>query len=198
MANSDDNGGQERQAFRINDEVMLYYRIISDEEAKQPPHGLQLPSADASQQALINSLNALNREGLSALSDLSQKNAELARILTIFDNKIRLLAKTITFSDLLEVHEMTEVSLSETGIAFCSPKEIPLDTKLYLQILLQPSFQEIIVFGNVVSSQASADNRDYLIGVSFSSITPLEQQWLSKHILQAQTKARKDRQEETF
>lgn len=181
---------EQRQYFRIDDNVYFDYRIL-------------IPGQFCSDLALTNQLldeggqrqmeasqyfQNINQELAVLTQTMGLKEPALAHYLNLLNAKIDYLSRQMFMSNKIQMHK---VSLSLGGMAFKTTELVKEKTPLKLVIYTKPKMVPILVDAAVVYSKYIKENH-YRTAVAFNSLTEEQEQLLSQHILEAQTKSRAD------
>ena len=86
-------GAERRKTFRVQDQIMLDYQVISDTEMRGALRNLVL--VDSAQLNATTTLRRLETDLQSALAALQKNDKELARTLDLLNNKINTIAGLI-------------------------------------------------------------------------------------------------------
>lgn len=179
---------ERRRYFRINDEIVLYFRECNAGEI--PDHdgfGQQIGDAFS----LTASLNHLGEETRQQLRMLEKSQPDVAAYLKVLDQKINLLAKSVLMNDMgLSSEETRHVNLSASGLAFWCDRAIDCGSMLELKMILPPSLVAIATYGKVVHCNQDTESPDskvpYYIGVELYDIDDNDREILIRHIVKKQ------------
>ena len=177
-----------RDYFRIKDQVLLKFRQISAEDARSR----QIPAAFSNDigYGLIRELQLLDTEQSQLLRSIAEYNRDVELYLRHINRKLDLIATHL--ADSLQHQDESAyqpVTLSEGGIAFATHQAIPAGTFLVLQITLQPSHTALVLFSEVINSQATRDR--FETAARFLPLSEPDRQLLARHIMQVQMAARR-------
>ncbi len=187
--NIEAQGAERREFFRIEDEVVLSYRVTGEEELDALIRNLRegMPnrfSASANFMATSRQMNGLLRK-------IHGQTPDLARYLEALDRKLNMLAQLFVVEEIEHNDQPTrEVSLSAGGMSFQARGPLVVGDHLEVKLVLFPSLTGILTVGSVVYCeklpQADAEF-PYRVAVEFSSLQDNERDLLVKHILNKQT-----------
>lgn len=181
---------ERRQHFRIDDHIYFDYRIIA-------------PGEFCSDLSISNQLLGENgqkyMEATQYFQNIDYELAELTQVLAVkepamthylnlLNAKIDYLSRHILMSGTLQLRK---VNISLGGMAFRTAELIKEKTNLKIVIYTKPKMVPIIVDAIVVYSQFQNES-NYRTAVTFTQLTPEQEQLLSQHILQAQMKSQAD------
>ncbi len=191
-------GGNQRQAVRINERVMLShatvpparYKAIADAYVKGIPPYNQEELIDV--QMFVGAQNALNR--------LRDRDNDLAAFLQHLDTKVNMILKKIGNVDSpFDRLKFQEVNLSGSGIAFAAAKPMKVDEVVEFHLILLPEYIYIYCFGKVVNSKE--DKRPdgsviYRIHTKFILLMEEDQEKLVQHNFKQQSLHLRNRRRE--
>jgi hypothetical protein len=175
---------ERRQHFRIDDHIYFDYRVIA-------------PGEFCTDLSVSNQLLGENgkkyMEATQYFQNIDYELAELTQVLAVkepamthylnlLNAKIDYLSRHILMSDKLQVRK---VNISLGGMAFKTTELLKEKTHLKIVIYTKPQMVPIIIDAVVVYSQFQ-NEVSYRTAVSFTQLTPEQEQLLSQHILQAQ------------
>lgn len=175
-----------RDAFRVEQNLLLDYRQVSEHVANnQPPEDV----FDQGQAlGVLGQLKRIDREANQTLKILTDKNRLLGDYLQRLNAKVDLIARYTLFTS--EQDQSTDhVSLSETGISFASKSALPGGEFLAMRLIFLPTYLPVIVFARVVRSIPSEGA--YQIAAEFYKLCDRDRQELAKQVFKAQVQNRK-------
>lgn len=189
MDNSDIKQAQEREYYRIDDDVSFDYFELSTQQlnGKVPQQEIQekLFGAEEYQQFLLmRELYQIDNEFKKTLVGLSREQAELVDCLDLLNKKITRLSQYMTASQRDSVHE---INISIGGFAFNSTTQIPENTRLKTKFIFYPSCLGIVASATVVLSRhlpKKSPDLPYMISGKFLDLSPLDDQIIQQHIMQ--------------
>lgn len=184
---------ERRRYFRVTDLVGLNYRVLSDGERNL---------AMASKPASLNSLLATMEDEITViLHSIKQKNAELHRLMELFNEKINLAFGHGMASHGIEnanAMRACQVSISACGIAFPAAQETGLGKTLGLDLTLYPSNIRLQLLATVISCERSdfdGVEEPYIIRADFESLGDNDQELLVQHVIKRQAQQLKDQRQ---
>lgn len=172
-----------RRFFRIDDNIGVAYRVLSDDEVKA-----QLDGSAANKDALA-SVADVNKTIHRLLDEVKVANGVLAELLTAMNSKIDCVINQLEMdSRVVEkiVHEMKQVNISACGLAFKVDQKIEAGQVLALDLLLKPDNLCLYVHGDVISTDATDDPQVFYMRVAFRGMTEADQELLIQQIVQRQ------------
>ena len=182
---------ERRKYFRIIDEIDVNYRVVDNVED------------DADVSAISHGFEKINADIKTALDDLGDEQATLARGLTLLNKKLDMMiavAELETTQAQLAAYQSEEVSISACGIAFPAQDQLANDTVLDLSLYLHASEQRIAIRGQVVGCQPieSQEPNKYCLRVEFIDVDESTREDLIQYILQRQRYLLKNLSEELY
>ena len=186
-----------RRFFRISDAVSLSYRPVAEEDI-----GLRkalFKQEHESDFTIMGSLASVTQEMSGLLHKIQSSEPDIASYLTALDNKIDLLGRAFLsrYYDLAD-QPVQPVNISASGIAFSVQEKFEPGTFIELQLLLQPSFTGILIYGKVVSCEKgdlTGSNSSYSLSVDFTHINSSDQDILIRHVIKRQSKLLREKRE---
>jgi len=179
---------ERREYFRVKDTVLLRYRPIDQTNALANIVPAQFNSK--LNHSLVKELQNIESENGKYLRLIGEENRDLEAYLKGLNKKIDLIAgKLMDGEALLPDQEKQIVILSEGGLSFHCDNEIALDSYLALELILLPTHQSLILFGQVINS--SPCDQGYDIAVNFVNLKEADRQHIAKHVMQLQLAMRR-------
>jgi len=173
------NAQNERRVMsRIDAALRINYQLISDQVALNDPYdpNFMLPRYFLLLAELDQFDHALNYE----LEQLSEKDQQIARILSLFNQKLNLITGSLYDSivqSMLPVPE--DVNFSESGLSFFSKHLIKEGTYIHLTLSHPENFFHIAATAQVVYSRAE-DNGQFRTGAYFITLHPQDRAKISE------------------
>lgn len=180
---------ERREYFRIDDEVALDYRLISEAEAERLREKIQSRLVDRFTAA--SSFTATSRQMTHVIHKVQNQSPELARCLQMIDQKLNMIAQLFV-SEEINLHEQPtrEVNLSAGGIAFRVQHEIKIDKLLELRMVLFPSLVGVLTVSRVIQCERVDDGNlkfPWLISVVYEHLRETDRELLVRHIMSKET-----------
>jgi len=179
-----------RAGFRINDRVLLEWRVLADPHFSAeaisglfhpaPYQSLRLRLSDA-EKGFQDCQNRLAKKDPVCVEALSWLDS---RINTLSDLMFTLIQHTGEDSDLTE----TEVSLSTEGIGFISETALRPGAWIALRLVLLPQQESVTIKATITRCEPLSDRNGYLTGVQFVELDSQTERLLARHLLQQQIK----------
>ncbi|AXY56259.1 PilZ domain-containing protein [Acinetobacter chinensis] len=181
------NAATERRVMsRIDAALRINYQIISDEVALNDPYdpNFVLPRYFLLLAELDQFDHALNYE----LEQLTEKDQQIARILSLFNQKLNLITGSLydaIVQSMLPVPE--QVNFSESGLSFYSDRLIAEGTYIHLTLSHPENFFHIAATAQVVYSREE-ENGKYRTGAYFITLHPQDRSKLGECVELTQNK----------
>ena len=133
-----DRNSDRRRHFRVQDQILVDYDIVTDAEVRGASHQLEL--VDPTELSATTTLRRLEAELQTALSRLSNRHGEVIRCLDLLNNKVNTVAALLTPTSKLDEEllqrDVCDCSLSSSGVAFTCREELPLDARVRLRLVI--------------------------------------------------------------
>ncbi|MCL6230550.1 MULTISPECIES: PilZ domain-containing protein [Acinetobacter] len=177
---------ERRVMSRIDAALRINYQIISDDVALNDPYdpNFVLPRYFLLLAELDQFDHALNYE----LEQLAEKDQQIARILSLFNQKLNLITGSLydaIVQSMLPVPE--HVNFSETGLSFFSERAIKEGTYIHVTLSHPENFFHIAATAQVVYSREEESNL-YRTGAYFITLLPQDRVKLAECIALTQNK----------
>lgn len=171
---------ERREWIRIDDRVILEYRLLTD-PAEGPTRGLPVSNEAIAAVIAKPTSDLLLRSGEQlAESPLLPWIMKVDWLLEVI---VKALAKMQPEG--IAIAQVADVTLSGGGIGFLSPQKFAVDDLLKLKIILPP-FTPIHTTARVIRSALAKDGIQFDIATEFTELSPDDQEHLIRHIIQAQ------------
>lgn len=182
-------GSDRREFFRINDTVVVDYKVIAkDNVANVARHIAQATDDNEGNEKA--QLRAIQNAFSHLVEQINHHDREVARALRMLDEKINLVAQSVKrYHNPVNPDDLTEANLSGGGIAFMvdEPVEIRGHVELHLQLL--PTANTIHAMATVVSCEkilSATPERPYHLRMAFTHMDEQDRNLLVKHTLNRQ------------
>ncbi len=172
---------ERREWIRIDDRVLLEYRLLSD-PAEGPAPGIPPVSDEAISEAITKPTSDLLLRSGEQLAE-SPLLPWIMKVDWLLETLVKQLAKMQPEG--IAMAQVTDVTLSGGGIGFNSPRDFSVDGILKLKIVLPP-FTPIHTTARVIRSTQVKDSINYDIATEFVDLNPDDQEHLIRHIIQTQ------------
>ncbi|MGA7802987.1 MAG: PilZ domain-containing protein [Gammaproteobacteria bacterium] len=194
---SDDCGsrmtdGNRREYFRVDDSVVLDYRVISEQELPALVDDLRRRSPTRFTAAA--EFAATSRHMNRLLHKIRRVSPDLVRYLEAVDGKLNTLARLFLLEELDPPQQTArEVSLSAGGIGFRARGPLTAGDLVELKLVLLPSHTGVLTFGRVVYCEpCSAGDAEFphFVAIEFDQLRETDRELLVRHLLGRQNAAR--------
>jgi len=174
---------ERRGFFRINDDVALTYRLVSEDEKNQKLTGLEVSEKESL--TLTNELEKMNEVSRIHFRHVEKESPEVARYFSFIEAKINLLAHHIMMGcDDVFVQSTQPVNISGSGVSFTVDTELSTGSCLEVKFTLNPSMVTINTFSEVVSCKP--DDGQFRIAVVFKQLRDADRDLLIRHVVKKQ------------
>lgn len=176
-----------RNFFRINDTVGLL--VLKADTTDSTSLSAHLNTAFS----VTHELESLEKEAQSILRGISGEHKEVGQLFRLMNKKIDLLAKTL-IKESTEVKQLKQhqVCLSEASIDFESEQVFEQDESVLIKLMLLPDYIGLDLTGRVLESHAQSKKTV----IEFTDLDEYDRQVLARHIIQAQSSARRTQQQD--
>ncbi len=177
-----------REFFRIYDDLNLSYRLIDEEQTKQP---ILTQASLLDSCSLSSALDLINKEVDILHEKLGKIHPDFADYLKLLDIKLNLLATTVISIAGDEVHknQTRKATISVSGIGFDCDEWLEVGQYVEMKILLVQSTTVITVYAQVIhhfKHQAQESAYPYFVGATFINMKETDSELLSTHIAKKQ------------
>ncbi len=177
-----------RRYFRIDDEVSMKYRCLTESEFSQLLKERQTGFPDKI--ALSSAFSSTSHQMKHLVETIRHRDADLSVCLEHINEKLDVLIRLLVANEHgLPDHPSHSVSLSASGICFHAADKLPEGSILEIKLMMFPSFISILTYGTIVHCQRD-DNGDpeypYKVSADFSHIQEEDRELMVKHVLQKQ------------
>lgn len=178
---------ERRVMSRIDAVLRINYQIISDDVALNDPYDSHfvLPRYFL----LLAELDQFDHAFRYELEQLNEKDQQIARILSLFNQKLDLITGSYydnIVQSLLPVPE--QVNFTENGISFSSSQHINEGTYIHITLSHPENFYHIAATAQVIYCNAEEHGK-FRIGAYFITLNPQDRAKLATGFLQAQQSA---------
>ncbi len=184
---------ERRRYFRIEDEIVLVYRLVSPEDVPDPT---VFPEQMADHFSITSTLEFLTQESQAQLRSIQRDHPEVAGFLRTLERKIDVLAQALLSSNNHLLDQPTrKVNLSAAGLAFDTEQTMSEGSMLELKMVVPPALVGIMTFGRVVYCRENEGGEGYRVGVDFLSMREQDREFLIRHVVKRQlSKLREQKQ----
>lgn len=188
QSDSNIQGADRRNYYRIDDEVFLEYRVIEKKQVQELLAGLH--SRTHSHNNLVSDINDLSRQTHAQLKNIKKSHPVIARYLGALDEKISLIAQHVSAMEGTGRGKPNRrVNISAGGLAFYSQGQFAPESLLAVSLKLFPSHREILSYGPVVYCNFEPDvepSMPYRTAINFTFMRETDREALITHILDKQ------------
>lgn len=184
MSTTEDDNDNDRDYFRVDDEIHLQYRPLSAEEYARRQENPPDDADDACE--LMLHLHSLSMQGGNILGAIRKKSHEVAQYLAILDKKIEMVARAVAARHLGQAaHPNARVSLSASGLTVTTAHHLPLDSHLEMRLTLFPSRLCLRTCGRVARCEPQGEQWD--TSVEFVFLSENAREALIRHTIARQS-----------
>lgn len=175
----------ERNFFRIDDEVYLEFRVLTE----VPRDKSKMPASrkDARTQDVLSDLTAVNAQIHPLIESIRQTSPAVARCLEAINKKVDVLAKAVSKSGepFKAVKPNKKVNLSAGGVSFNVGTELLAGTPVEVRLAVISSNLIVTAYGEVTHCEREGRDAEqpFRVGIKFPSLTVTERQALFAHVL---------------
>lgn len=170
-----------RRFFRLDDEVVMDFRAISQDEFSHWKENQNLQKSE---------LRELEDEIGILVHQLRTSHPALGKLMELFNRKLNLLNGQAVIHpelNLTSTEARVRVNLSACGMAFQTSADLSNQSHLLFNLQLKPSNATLSLAGNIVGIEKSTDpDEPYLVRVNFEDLKESEQELLIQHLFQLQ------------
>jgi len=188
MAEDISTGAERREFFRINDTVIVDYKVLDDTQVDALAQAIHTPH-DANSPTK-NQLYSLQTAFSHLTDQINQYDRNIARALRLLDDKINIVNHILqNEKEDPDQQKTVNANLSGGGVAFLSTEQIANKSALEINIELRPSYTQVHSIAHVVSCElaknAPADT-PYHLRLAFTHMHEVDRNMLVKHVLNRQ------------
>jgi hypothetical protein len=172
---------ERREWLRIDDRVLLEYRLITEQEEASLPG---MPPA--SDQEIAEAMRKPAADFIAQEAEHLSHSPLLPWMMKV-DWLLEVIVKTLAqmHPGGVPIAQITDVNLSGGGIGFVSPRCFAADDKLSIKVVLPP-FTPIDATARVIRSMPVKEGLGYDIATEFVTLSPNDQEHIIRHILHTQ------------
>ena len=186
---------ERREYFRINDEVVLDYRLVNEADLDTLRETIESPVPDRFTTA--SSFAASSRQIAHAFHSVQNDSPEVARCLQALDHKLNTLAQLFVAEEIrLDERTAQDVNLSAGGLAFRAQSQINQGALLETRLVLLPSLMGILMVSRVVHCERVNDGDlqfPWQIAVSYEILRESDRELLVRHVMTRETELLRNR-----
>ncbi len=177
-----------RKFFRIDHQVSIELKKISEEEISQNPSPVQFEVSPYF--LLLSQLQDLDAEGDHLLRKIAEKDSNTASFLQLMHRKIDTIARAVAASGIeLEQVISQEINLSEGGMMFEYPEEIDLGQHLAIKLVFPETCIGLLLYAKACRI-IPLENGRYKTGIEFTRLPENCRQLLARQVMLLQSRQR--------
>lgn len=192
-ANTNLSGKERRRYFRIEDEVLFSYAVLSEEQKKTQIE--RLKSGDDLCSDLYHTFLMLESDILDLIKKARKENPLLAQSIELLNRKLNVISKgpPSKNSEKASLYDTQPqpINLSGCGVGFMSSEPLEMKTTIQMELVLLPGNQYILCIGEVIncgkiplsSHIPHSSEKPYRIGVNFTAIRPDDSEKIIQHVI---------------
>jgi len=176
---------ERRKYFRINGDVSLDYKVISEADMKQGKYPAQFEVSPYF--TLLGQLQELDNDNNYLLRKIALKDPTLALFLETLNAKIDVIAKTLAVGEMnFDNLSIQNINLSEGGMSFIGKEPVPQGSYLGMKLVFANNYTGLLLYGLVLHS--IPEEEGYKIGIEFTDMAESSRTIVVRHILSTQAK----------
>ena len=178
--------GNRRQAFRVNNPLVLDYEVLSEEEMRvrmrDTTHG------GFAHGGVSSMLAQMDNRIRDRLMRLRHRVPEAAAAIEAVNDKLSALINLLPMiqeaGDRLDDRPVREGDLSAGGIAFVNQEPLAIGTCMHIRVILAPDYYYLEAFARVVRCEPLEDGgSQHRIGVQFELISEEQRELLVRYTM---------------
>lgn len=195
---SDSSYDDRRRYFRIDDHIMLKYRVVPSNEVRSVSERLRAPLPNAF--SLSSDFAELKQETVLLQRSIENSSPAVSQYMAILDKKLDMIAKVLLIQNMgADEHLWRKVNLGAGGMSFDSHVEIPVSSVLEIKLGLLPSHAGLITVGKVIRcSKKSEGVTGFNVAVCFLHVRDSDRELLVQHVLWRQAQMLRENRESSF
>jgi len=181
---------ERRRYFRIDDEVLLAYRVLDDHEIGRYREGaLRARIRRESVQELVFHLDTR----LDALGEkLRAVDPAVREAIEILNRKLSLVERLAMqgeerVGDDENVHQLVKANLSACGLGVHGSAPVRIGAYVAIDLILLPEYDQLELVGEVVTCREAEAPHPYLIAIDFLDLREEDRDRLARHVIRKQT-----------
>jgi hypothetical protein len=185
---------ERRSYFRINESIALEYKIINEGHIETSTPEAFFPGTTPLR--LYNELRKIDADNGLLLHQIRDSNRAIADYLLNINRKIDLIGQQVLQDQRPPplAKTITQVNLSEGGIAFGSATPIKEGQLIALRLVFLPSNAGLAVMARIIRCAETAQH-EYQIAAGFYQINDSQQQIIGQQIMRAQMAEKRQNKE---
>ena len=181
----DQAASERRQFFRVSDRAIVDIKMLEDIHADAEAQFNLTPSF-----SVLREFHQLDLESKHLLRQISDKDKSLGLYLKNLNAKLDALARGVALNNhSIDESQLYDISLSEGGVSVNIADVLPNDAFIAIQLVLLPSFTNLVLKGQVINSIENKEN--CTVHIKFCDLDSFNQQLIARHIIRKQSRDRK-------
>lgn len=178
---SDTLSDERREWIRIDDQVLLEYRLLTDPVDRPPP-----ALGPVTQEVIAAAVNKPTADLLVRAGELLGGSPLLPWIRKV-DWLLEIILKALAAQqpDAMSIARVTRVNISGGGISFSAPCAFAAGDSLALTLVLPP-FTPIHTVAKVIRTTPEAEGRGFVVATQFQDLASDDQESIIRHIIHTQ------------
>ncbi len=195
VKDEDDSYDDRRRYFRIDDHIMLKYRVIPSNEVQSVSERLRAPLPNAF--SLSSDFAELKQESTILQRSIESSSPAISKYMGILDKKLDMIAKVLLIQNMGSDEQLwRKVNLGAGGMSFESHVDIPAASMLEIKMGLLPSHAGLITVGKVIRCQKKSDGiSGYYVALCFLHVRDSDRELLVQHVLWRQAQMLREHRE---
>jgi hypothetical protein len=183
------SGSDRREFFRINDTVVVDYKVVASESVPIVARRIA-QSTDDDESTEKAQLRAIQNAFSHLVDQINHQDREIARALRMLDEKINLVSQSVQrYNNPISPDDLTEANLSGGGIAFMVESAIDIRGHVELHMQLLPTANTIHALATVISCErllGASPEKPFHLRMVFTHMDDQDRNLLVKHTLNRQ------------
>ncbi len=192
QASQDQQPAERRRFCRIDDDIVLRYRVIGMQETPVDIQNLDvcLPN----RLTLSSTFTSTTQQMQPLLAKIQEQSLEVAEYLRLIDRKLDLVARAFLLQEInVQEEPICRVNLSAGGIGFYEENPLAAGATLEMELILLPSYVGILAYGKVAYRKHEPDvvtGLPFRIGVEFCKLRERDRDLIANHVLSREPETR--------
>lgn len=184
----DPSSDNRREWIRIDDHLLLEYRLLND-----PPNAPTPDALPVTEDTIAAAVGKPTSDLLAHSGEVLADSPLLPWMMKI-DYMLEVILKALAHMQpsSITMAQVTEVNISGGGISFISPRQFNPGDHLALKIILPP-FTPIQTVAKVIRSIPHTDGQGFSLATEFVDLRASDQEHVIRHIIHTQAKQLRDR-----
>lgn len=192
-ANQQQDMAERRRFCRIDDDIILRYRVVGMQEI--PADIENLDTCLPNRLTLSSTFASTTQQMQPLLAKIQEQSLEITEYLRLMDRKLDLVARAFLLQEInVQEEPICRVNLSAGGIGFHEQNPLAAGTTLEMELILLPSYVGILAYGKVVRRKHEpgvVTDLPFRIGVEFSKLRERDRDLIAQHVLSRESEARR-------